>query len=442
MNLITGPAFRCFLWLALTFSAWVACCPGAVVEQNSGFDLLSRPKLCMPVNYRESPRVVAITTKIAMLGDRLNEVREALSGWIETGIPLVGKFNGRWEPVPCGDDTGLFYLVPLLARQTGWRADRSLDVFLMGVIALSAATGSVGLWLCMSRVRRRLVAIFPILAGAWLCYKMGDVYAIQGSVVLMLIPWLIYSLQTGLRSWRRFLITFLSGLTLGIAQWIRTQSASPILVFFAVLVCFSHLQRSLKVLLWTCLLAGMGLTLLYAQVQLHQRDEFLAIQRPSYRPSLNHHLFWHTAYLGLAYLTNPYVSAWRDSVAVDYVQTVDPAAIYGGKEYEEILRSKTLATVRRDPRFILYTLAAKCGVLSCMLLLTINVGLAAAISCPKSVGIELAFWLSIAFASLPGIIAIPLPQYVIGMIILALYYWYFSVSYYIERRAFTLPTIR
>jgi hypothetical protein len=433
-------AFRCVL-LAFAFGAGATYCPGAVGQQNSSSESLAWPKLCMPVSYRQSPPILPITTKIAMLGDRFNEVNEALSGWIETGVPLVGRLNGRWEPVPCGDDTGLFYLVPLLARQTGWRSDRSLDVFLMGLIALSAAAGAVGLWLGVSRLQQRLVAIFPISTGAWLCYKMGDVYVIQGSVVLMLIPWLIYSLQTGLRPWRRVLITFLSGLTLGVAQWIRTQSASPILVFFAVLICFSHLRRPLKVLLSTSLLVGMGLTLLYAQVQLNQRDRFLAMHRPAYRPSLNH-LFWHTAYLGLAYLTNPHVSAWRDSVAVDYVQTVDPAAIYGGNEYEEILRLKTEDIVRRDHRFIFYTVAAKCGVLACMLLLSINVGLAAAISRPKSMGIELAFWLAIAFASLPGIIAIPLPQYVIGMIILALYYWYFSVSFYIGRRAFKLPAIR
>ena len=183
-----------------------------------------------------------------MLGDRYHEVNEAQSGWNETGIPLVGRLNGRWEPVPCGDDTGLFYLVPLLARETGWSADRSLDLFPVWVLVVSAATGLAGLWLrrCPEFGNESL-HLFRSSLGAYLSYRMGDVYVIQGSVVLMLIPWLVYSLKTGVRSWRRFLIVFLSGIILGLAQWMRTQSGSPVLVFFAVLVCFSPLQRSMKI---------------------------------------------------------------------------------------------------------------------------------------------------------------------------------------------------
>jgi hypothetical protein len=46
---------------------------------------------------------------------------------------------------------------------------------------------------------------------------------------------------------------------------------------------------------------------------------------------------------------------------------------------------------------------------------------------------ELAFWLAMIFAGLPGIIAIPSPQYVLGMIMLALYYWYYSLSCYMSQ---------
>jgi hypothetical protein len=127
----------------------------------------------------------------------------------------------------------------------------------------------------------------------------------------------------------------------------------------------------------------------------------------------------------------------RDSVAVEYVRAVDPAAIYGGKEYEEILRSRVETIIRRDHRFIFYTVAAKAGVLACMLVLCTNIGLAAAILRPKSLGTELAFWLAMAVAAIPGIVAIPVPPYVLGMITLALLYWYYSLIFYIERPSAT-----
>jgi hypothetical protein len=370
-----------------------------------------------------------------MLGDRYHEVSEALLGWKETGVPLVGRINGGWEAVPCGDDTGLFYIVPLLARHTGWNADRSLDVFLIGVIVASAATGLAGLWLTASGHWQRMLAVHPIAAVAYISYKMGDLYVVQASVVLMLIPWLVYALKTGVRCRVRLLIVFLSGLILGLAQWVRTESGSPVLVFFAVLVCFSSLRRSIQILLSATLLIALSLPLLYAQVPLHDRDRFLALRQPGYRGSLNHHLFWHTAYVGMSYLKNPYVSAWRDSAAVEYVQAMDPAAIYGGGEYEALLRSRVEEIVYRDPKFVFYTVAAKAGVLAYMLLLSMNIGLALAILCPKSRATELAFWLAMAFAALPGVIAIPVPQYVLGMITLALYYWYYSITFYVERHS-------
>jgi hypothetical protein len=424
------PRFKpIFLVLAVAFGAGEYRCLAQSIGRQDSSQL---PKLCMPVSYRQAASVLNIKTRIAMLGDRYNEVHEALMGWNETGVPLVGKFNDRWEAVPCGDDTGLFYIAPLLARQTGWSADRSLNVFLIGVIVASAAAGLLGLWLSSSGAWQRMLGVVPIAGGAYISYKMGDVYVVQGSVVLMSIPWLLYALRPSMRSGLRFLIVFLLGIVLGLAQWIRTQSGSGVLVFFAVLVCFSSLRRSMQILLSATLLIGMSLPLIYSQLPSRERDRFLVTHQPGYQPPLNHHVFWHNAYLGLSYLTNPHVSAWRDSVAVEVVQAVDPAAIYGGEEYEAILRLRVEEIVRRNPRFVFYTVAAKFGVLACMVLLSINIGLAAAISRPKPRGMEWAFWLGMAFAALPGIIAIPVPQYVLGMITLALFYWYYSISFYLE----------
>jgi hypothetical protein len=392
------------------------------------------PKLCTPVSYRQGSSTLPIPTRITMLGDRYHEVNEALAGWNESGVPLVGRMNARWEPVPCADDTGLFYIVPLIARHTGWSADRSINVFLLGLVFASAVIGLVGLWLDAPLLWQRLLSIAPVLVGSWLSYKVGDVYVVQASLVTMLIPWFVYGLKPQMDGLRRLLIAFSGGILLGFGQWIRTQSASAPVVFFAVLLFASPLRRSMKLFLSAALLIGVGLPSFYAQLALQERDKFLVHHQSGYKQPLNHHVLWHTAYLGLAYLTNPYVSAWRDSAAVDYVESINPTAIYGGEEYENVLRHRVEEIVQRDHRFIFYTVAAKIGVLGGMLLIFINVGLAAAIKRPKPLALELAFWLAIAVAALPGIIAIPAPQYVVGMITLGLYYSYYSVSFYVGSR--------
>jgi hypothetical protein len=426
--------------LTLSFALAIAggrahCAAQSNLRPNISSGLSQLPKLCKPVSFRYGSSIRPIRTKIGMLGDRYEEVAEALRGWNESGVPLVGKFNNDWEAVPCGDDTGLFYIVPLLARRTGWSADRSLDVFLFGLISASAMIGLAGLWVTASRVWTRVFALVPIMVASFLSYKAGDVYVIQESVVLMLLPWLVYALKPDVRRWLRFFIIVLSGFTLGLAQWIRTQSGSPVLLFFAVLLCFSSLRRSIRILLAATLVICMSLPLLYARFPLRERDRFLALHQPGYQAALNRHLFWHTAYLGLGYLTNPYVAAFRDSVAVEYVEAIDPAAIYGGEEYEKLLRSRVKEIVNRDHKFVFYTLAAKAGVLACMLVLFINFGLAAAILRPKSLGTELAFWLALSFAAIPGIVAVPVPQYVLGMTTLALLYWYYTLDFYLSRNS-------
>ena len=401
-------------------------------DQLRAPSVLALPRLCMPVSYRQPPSTDPIRTKIGMLGDRYHQVHEALNGWNESGVPLVGHTNSGWEPVPCGDDSGLFYFVPLLARGTGLSADASLNVFLIGLIVLSAIAAFFGLLLATPQTWKRLLSLVPLLAGSWLSYKMGDLYVVQASLVLALTPWFIYGAQPGISPRRRFMIAGVAGILLGLGQWLRADSAAAPLVFFASLLWFSRLRIPVRLVLGLTALAGMSIPLLYARWPLHERDHFLVRHNASYQSPLNHHLVWHAAYLGLAYLNNPYVSAWRDSVAVEYVQSIDPAAIYGGQEYEDLLRSRVQEIARRDPKFIFYTLAAKSGVLIWILLLCMNVGLAASIIRPKPAQIETAFWIAIIFAALPGLVAIPFTQYVIGMIVLSLYYWYYSICFYIE----------
>jgi hypothetical protein len=388
----------------------------------------------MPVSYRQTFSAERVRTRVAMLGDRYQEVLEALSGWNESGVPLTGKTAaGQWEPVPCGDDSGLFYLVPLLSRATGASATLALNIFLLGMIIFSAIAGLLGLWLTARRPWQRVLSVVPVVAGSYASYKMGDVYVVQASLVLILIPWLLYGLSTRPSAGCRFLIAFLAGVLMGFGQWIRTQSLSALLVFFLVLVLANPLRLTMKLMLILTLMTGISLPLLYARFPIKARDRFLAAHLSNYQPPLNQHLLWHTAYLGLSYLTNPYVSAWRDVVAVEYVQSLDPRVIYGSDEYERLLRLRVKQIAQLDPRFLFYTTAAKAGVLACILLLSTNFGLLAAIRRPKSRQVELAFWLAIACGGAPGLIAIPLPQYVLGMITIAFYYWYYSLIFYFER---------
>ena len=82
------------------------CSAQTAMPEQTHNSSVSLPKLCRPVSYRQPSPTIVVTTMVGMLTDRYLEVKESLAGWNETGVPLVGKYDGDWEPVPCGDDTG------------------------------------------------------------------------------------------------------------------------------------------------------------------------------------------------------------------------------------------------------------------------------------------------------------------------------------------------
>lgn len=401
-------------------------CPEARAYQGEGLEHTQNlvPRLCMPVSYRLPATAPKIPTVVGMLSDRYSEVNEALQGLDESGIPLVGKWSGRWEAVPCGDDSGLFYIVPLLAKTMRWSADRALNVFYIMVLLFSTVVGLIGFILCRGGWQVRLTRVIAIIAAVYVMYKAGDVYLVQGAAALIAVPWIYYWYKERRATFWTVVVFFVLGIILGIAQWVRSQSAVPVVIFAMILFGFSSLKSTWKILLIIVMLIGIAMPLTYANILRHRRNAFLAAQTSNFQPALDHHLLWHTVYVGLGYLNNPYVSGWKDVVAADYVQSVSPSPmiVYGGEEYENILKWRVLNIIKNHPQFIFYTLAAKSGVLISFLVLCMNISMINMISqCRQAV--EVAFVTAIAYSAIPGLIAIPVPQYVITMIVLSLCYW-------------------
>ncbi|SRR5579884_61108 len=399
--------------------------PGIWADQergDTGNIQADTPKLCMPVSYRHAVLLKKPPVFVGMLGDRYSEVDEALKGWNQSGVPLTGQWSGKWEPVPCGDDSGLFYFVPLLARTFDWNTDLSLNVFYATILISATAISLIGFFLFGGRREVFFATIIVILAAAYMTYKAGDVYLVQGSVTMMAVPWIYYWYKKKrIKAWDIAGI-FALGTGLGVAQWIRSQAAVPLVLLAMVLFAFSSLKSFHKLLITTTLLLGIILPLAYAKILLHRRDTFLAAQSQDFHPVLERHLLWHTVYVGLGYLSNPYVHGWKDTLAADYVQSVNPAVIYGSREYEAILKKRVLYILKKDPKFIFYTVTAKLGTLIIFVLFFMNTSLikmSRQYKCPTTI----AFGITILYSALPGLVAIPAPEYVISMIVICLYYW-------------------
>ena len=149
---------------------------------------------------------------------------------------------------------------------------------------------------------------------------------------------------------------------------------------------------------------------------------------PDYPTVLPAHAFWHSAYIGFGYLSNEVVTSYNDQVAYDKVQSLVPGTLYESPEYQHILRRQVWLLVRQHPQLVLYTLAAKLGVICSMFLVFANVGLIAVKRVRKPLGLELPFWTGIVFNALFGILVIPSVAYLLGFITFATLYGAVSVD--------------
>lgn len=426
------------LGLLLLLSPWPQS--KAEVPNASSVASEARPQICAPVSYRSQRRVRLTGSRIPLMTDRYTWLNDVNAGWQITHVPLVGYVDGTVLPIPCADDTGLFYIVPLLARSSHKSIDFTIDMFLLGTILAAALVGLLGLWIATRAVWRRAFAIAVVLAVVYLSVRVGDVYSMQAAVVLAFVPWSLFTFQRNYDSQRHYLFAIVAGLSFGLAQWVRTHAGTLVILFLLVLIFGASLTAARKAVLIGLLLASFSIPLLYAKLLVHRRDTYLSGIDHSYHPQPAHHPLWHNLYIGLGYLNNPHVSGYYDVVGTDAVAVVDSHAIYGSNEYELVLKRLVLQIVRKDPYFILYTYAAKLGVVLIILLLSANVGLVASILFPKSLAVEMAFWVAMVFGALPGLIAIPVPQYLTGMIAMAVLYNYVSVCHALDEWEFIRKT--
>lgn len=73
------------------------------------------------------------------------------------------------------------------------------------------------------------------------------------------------------------------------------------------------------------------------------------------------HGIWHSIYIGLGYLPNPYGITFNDNAGDVAAHRVDPNVVFGTREYQEIMRGVVLDLARRDPGFILANIVVKTG---------------------------------------------------------------------------------
>jgi hypothetical protein len=352
---------------------------------------------------------------------RLRALEETVAGQARGAPPLVGYADGAYTAASFTDDPGLYLLVPQIAGVSGLDARASAHLLFAALTGLGFALGCAGLFLAFRSWPGRLLGLAGLALLSALTLRIGDVYAAMPAAAMAgILPCLaLWKRKTGFLGWAVFCL--LAGLVVGVGNSVRVHAATGTLVFILALLVGSAeipwVQRGLlAALLLTGPLAVSGGTRLLVR----ERDRFLARHNPeALRRCHGHHAYWHTVYIGLGYVDNPYGIVYRDEAARARAEEVAPGVDYCSPEYDAVLRGECLKLLREDPAFIGKILLAKVAKLLLLLMVFANLGLVAAWTHRKPLAVDVAFGLALGFSSLFGILAVPVESYCLGFIALA-----------------------
>ena len=367
---------------------------------------------------------------------RYRALLDVAAGYKKTGISLVG-YNGKGlYPAGASDDAGIYYFIPNIAHAFNLSIARAIDVFFVGLMMITLIAGIIGSLLFFKRWSTRLIAVVGLVGIALVSLKVGDVYLASAYAAVGIIPpFLYFTRSKKINGWFVAFI-FLAGLSIGIDHYIRSQAGTAVLIFTALsLLFYIKISRKEKAILTISLIVGMLMPMFYFHTLFQQRDAYFASNKSYAEQLLRGHPLWHSVYIGLGFLDNEYGLKYNDDVAYNKVRSISPGTRLVSPEYEQILKRETFKFIREHPRFVLYTLFAKLGIAFFFLLVFANIGLLAAIRYPKGWPLELSFWGAISISALPGIIVIPTPPYLLGLIALATIYGIVSINHAVENGA-------
>ena len=374
-------------------------------------------------------------TRITLMAARWSTLQVSAAGFQKTGVRLVGWDGGHLVPTQYKDDSGLDYYVPQFASFLHLSLADATDLFIFGVVMLSSAIGLAGLMLVLKGRGLKVWAVCEVALLAVLSVGIGDVYAIQSAVVILTVPWVLYFS----RDWEggsRFSFFFVVGVLAGVANFVRSQAGTTVLVFcFLLLGLYGKGSSRRRILLLSCLLAGVAASTLYYRHAFVVRDAYIQNHDSAYRPPApRQHPLWHSVYIGLGFVSNPYVpGGYCDQVGMNAVQKASATTSFFSPEYDRVLGQQVYKLATSHPYVVLVNVAAKLGILQLTALLAGNIGLLAAICYPKPRSLEGAFLMATGVGAVQGLLVIPNTKYVLGGVAMLVLYGLVSINHALEQ---------
>ncbi|MDH5543180.1 MAG: hypothetical protein OEY64_09475 [Nitrospinota bacterium] len=339
---------------------------------------------------------------------------DTLAGLEKSGVPLVAVDGSGFKAAGFADDPAIYYFVPKIARLFGVSIEAGIDTFFIGILSISLFVAVVSaVKLCKTK-QGRVWAVLNLLLTGFISFRVGDLYSIAPAVVMFtVLPFLL--LYGKGEAKRDFILLAIAGLACGLANETRAHAGSGALIFLVFYLFFSRgVSRSGAALNTAILLVSFVIPSLFFGHLAGERDRYLLENRPGYTSEETGNTIWHSVYIGLGYLKNPFVAEYRDDVGFSRANEIKPGVAPFTSGYEKILKGEVIRILSEHPYFAFQNISAKGGVLLMFFLLFANVGIAAAWFYGARGDAALPLAAAIVFSALPGILVVPYHEYLLG----------------------------
>ena len=341
---------------------------------------------------------------------RHDNMAGAIEALRQVHVPLVQKLGNAFDLVGLGDDKGAYYFIPKIALLFNLPLEKAINDFYWGLTFLAFSAAAFWFFLLFDSWVARVWAV-GILFWLEKSTRIWDVYVAGLVTALILIPLFLLLSQKKARPWIWFAALAAAGILCGYANFIRSQSGTCLILFLLLLLAFREVSTLRKAAGIALLLACFLIPLWHASLIGKQRDTFLTQATQGAYQAIPDHSLWHPVYIGLGYVDNPYGIVYKDHVAYEKAESVDPQVKHFSKEYEDILRGQVLLMVETHPLFVLKNIWVKFLTLLGFFVKFANVGLLCFFYLRPSWKVSIPFIVLFLFSAIPGLLVVPQVNY-------------------------------
>jgi len=367
---------------------------------------------------------------------RYQHLQWTLKGLEMTGVPLIEYDGTKFLPAGISDDTGIYFFIPQIAKLLNVSLDWAIFIFFSSIFITSLFLSFFLLFKLFPHKNQKAITTYFILIIFLFCFFRGDIYIFTAISVSTLIPLFLYINTNYSNKIIFYILLFVLGFILSIFNFIRSNSATAILLFCLYLIIINKNSKFLlKVSNILCIFTGYLLFLVFLNLNIYnERNNFLYNHKIEIKSFPEGHIFWHQVYIGLGFLTNNFGIKYTDDSALNKAKEIDPDVIPQSITYEKILKNEVFRIITNDPWFFIKNIFAKLGVIFLYLLIFSNFGLIFIFKNQIDFHSKIAFTLVFIFNLIFPLLAVPYPSYVLGTVATLNIFVIYTLNNYLNKK--------